>query len=235
LFQCGNNSPALFDDQVNVNVRNRIDIQKFVIDFLTSPDFFPGFSSSITAFPPTDPEVMNAAEDLFQELQQVLPHDKEEPIEEWPAYPFLQLEIPLQQAEQIRQVKAESTQVRNETIQEACLISAADKYCEQLFGVPSFEKCTSLKNLVAMWQEAYPDSKSRWVEGLCSQILAGIKWKFPAPTWELMQSLSGFWCAPVLNRVRKIPSQQCLQFDIYFYKFNVDGNKQSFEIAMPSS
>jgi hypothetical protein len=47
-------------------------------------------------------------------------------------------------------------------------------------------------------------------------------WKFPMSVWELMQGLSDdTWYAPVLNRVRKIPSRQIMQFHIYFYKFNI--------------
>lgn len=165
----------------------------------------------------------------------MLPPEKEELSEEWPAYPFLQLELTLQQAERVSRAWVEQAiQNAHEIIQSECLISVADQYCEQLFGVPSFERGTSLKDLVAMWREACPNSQSQWVEALCSQILAGVRWKFPAPVWKLLQSPSGVWCAPILNRVRKMPSQQCMQFDIYFYKFNIDGQKQIVEIGVPN-
>ncbi|MBD1860077.1 MULTISPECIES: hypothetical protein [Trichocoleus] len=223
LFQCSGSSHNLFHDQVNINVRSLVDIQRFTNEFLTSSDFFPDRSDCVTDFHPNGQEVIAAAARFFQDMQQVLPPEREELSEEWPAYPFLQLEITLQQAKQVCQAWEEQTiQDVNEIIQNNCLISESDKYCEQLFNVPSFERGSKLNDLITLWREAYPHSQSQWVEGLCSQILAGVRWQFPRPVWRLMQTPNGAWCAPMLNRVRRIPSQQCMQFDIYFYKFIKD-------------
>lgn len=234
LFQCLDSSPALFNDQVNVNVFNLEDVRKFTNDFLTSPDFFPTLSAPVTDFQSHSQEVMNAAENFFKELKQSLPPAQEELVEEWPAYPFLQLQIPLQQAEQVsKEWEAKAIQDAYEIIKSECEIITVDKYCEQLFGVPSFERGSRLKDLVAIWQEACPHSQSQWVDALCDQILAGVRWKFPKSEWKLLQSPSGIWCAPMLNRVRRI-GKQCMQFDIYFYKFAIDAQKQVVEIAVPN-
>jgi hypothetical protein len=39
------------------------------------------------------------------------------------------------------------------------------------------------------------------------------------------------WYAPMLNRVRKIHSQQCIQFDLHFHKFDIRSG--SVEIDVP--
>ena len=41
------------------------------------------------------------------------------------------------------------------------------------------------------------------------------------------------WYAPVLNRIRRIPSNQCMQFDIFFYKFDVDAEKNIIQVQVP--
>lgn len=223
LFDCTDKSPSLFAEQVNVNVRNAADVQKFAKEFLTAPDFFPGFEGPVTEFTPNGPEVINAAADFSEEIEPFLPPAKVDPTDEWPAYPFLQFELGLQTVEEIRAAENEAKhEAARELILSGCLISASDKYCEQLFGVPSFEKNTSFAHLVERWRKRYPQAPTRWVDALCNQILAGAMWELPPRNWELMQGFNDVArYAPVLNRIRKIPSSQCMQFDIYFYRLDV--------------
>lgn len=236
LFQCTGSSPALFAEQVNVNVRNFVDIQKLTDEFLTAPDFFPGLGGPITAFQPHGQEVASAAADFSQKLQPVLPPEKEDPSVEWPAFPFLQFELGFQDVGYILKAEPKDRpKVACEIIQKGCVISTADKYGEQLFGMPNFPSGMSLKELADSWREKYPNSQPKWIEALCSQIMEGAMWRFPRPVWQLMQGLNDdSWYAPVLNRVRKIPSQQCMQFDVYFYKFDVDSQKKSVDINLPT-
>jgi hypothetical protein len=217
LFQCANTSPLVFADQVNVNARNLVDIQKFTNEFLTAPDFFPGSDEPITKFLPNGQEVASAAADLFQKLTPVLPI--EEPPIEWPAYPFLQFELELGYANSIRNLIAED---RSKLVQQECFIVGADKHCEQLFGVPSFPSGMTFKQLADNWTAKHSESQSRWVEALSIQISAGAMWEFPPTIWEYMQGFgNGASYAPVLTRVRKMPGRGCMQFDVYFYKFDV--------------
>jgi hypothetical protein len=236
LFQCTKSAPTLFADQVNVNVHNLVDIQKFVDEFLTSPDFFPEFSGPITEFTPHGQEVASAAADLSQKLLPLLPPEKEDPSTEWPAYPFLQLELCFDALDRICNADDDQRAAIAQTIiLEESVVSSSDKFCEQLFGFPSFERGTKLKRLTNKWKEKYPNSKSRWVESLCNQVRAGVMWEFPTSEWELMQGFNdSAWRAPVLNRVRKIPTQKCMQFDIYFYKFDVDPQTKSLNVVIPA-
>jgi hypothetical protein len=233
VFQCTAHSPALFAEQVNVNIRNLVDVQKFTDEFLTAPDFFPGLEGPITKFQPHGKEVASAAAEFCQKLHPLLPPEKEDPSVEWPAYPFLQFELSLQDVERIQKVEAEArSELARDIIQKCSLVSGADRFGEQLFGVPSFPAGTNLSHLMIRWREKYPNTNSKWVEALCDQIMDGALWRFPALVCELMQGLNdSTWYAPVLNRVRKIPSRQCMQFDIYFYrraaKVSGTGNNRS--------
>lgn len=235
LFQCTADAPALFAEQVNVNVRILADIQKFTNEFLTDPTFFPELSAPLTLFPTNGQEVANAAAEFYQKLQPVLPPEKEDPSVEWPAFPFLRLELGLQDVDVIAKAgPKDRARVAAEVIPNKCLVSTSDKYLDQLFGMPSVPSSMSLQQLIDTWRERYPDSQSKWVEALSGQITDGALWKFPRVTWELMQGLNDeSWYAPVLNHVRKIPTRQCMQFDVYFYKFNVDPQKKSVAVNLP--
>lgn len=233
LFQCAGNSPAVFNEQVNVDMRALVDIQKFTSEFLTSSDFFPGATGPITKFKSNGREVASAATDLFQKLEPVLPPEKIDPSTEWPAYPFLQLELGFQHIDQIRKLDPKQ---RNEIIKKECLISATDKYCEQLFGVLSFSSDMTFKQLADSWLQKFPHSQSKWIQALCNQVSAGATWNFPTTSWDIMQGFNdNIWRAPVLTRVRKIPSRQCTQFDIYFFKFDLDAIDNSINIPIPTS
>ncbi len=237
VFQCGSSIPPLFTGQVNVNVRKLADIQNFTNDFMTSPDFFSGSIKPITGYSPNSKAVIDAASNFFETLKPVLPPEKESSLEEWPAYPFLQLELNLQKVDELtKNSENESLQNSHEIVLNESVVSDSDKYCSQLFNAMQLSHGTSLKNLVRMWKTNFPESKSKWAETLCNQIIAGSMWNFPSPVWELMEGMGigNVWFAPMVNRVRKIPSRQCMQFDIYFYKFNINNQSNQIVINPPS-
>ncbi len=218
LFQCSSSAPALFADQVNVNARNAVDIQKFVDDFLTSKDFFPEWGKTVTDFQSHGQEVASAAADLCQKLQPVLPVAFKNAID-WPAYPFLQIELSLEQVKLIQDAKPEERlKVAQSIILKEGTIIDADKFCEQLFGMPSFPTDIKLGDLIENWKSSAV-ADTNWVDALCSQITDGAMWKFPKPVLGIMQGVNDQnWYAPQLIRVRKISVRNCMQFDVYFLK-----------------
>lgn len=218
LFQCYSSAPALFSDQVNVNARSAVDIQKFVDDFLTSKDFFPDYDTAITEFQSHGQEVASFAADFFQKLQSVIPVILKNAID-WPAYPFLQIELSLEQVALVQAAKPEARlKVAQSIILKEGTIINADKYCEQLFGMPSFPPDIKLGDLIENWKSSEV-ADTNWVDALCSQITDGAMWKFPKPVLGIMQGVNDQnWYAPQLIRVRKISVLNCMQFDVYFLK-----------------
>ncbi|MDQ6812642.1 MAG: hypothetical protein M3040_02710, partial [Bacteroidota bacterium] len=235
LFNCNASSPGIFADQVSVNLRNLVDIQKFTNDFLTSPDFFPGYNRAITNFQKNGSEVASSAADFCQKLQEVLPVPPPAYSVDWPTFPFLQLQLNSKEVEAITKAKPiERLQIASELILRESKITAADKYCEQLFGMPNFAPDMPFSKLVDSWKETFANSQSKWVESLCTQVTDGAMWKFPKPVVGMMQGLTDDnWYSPILIRVRKIPSDGNMQFDIYFYRFMVDQQKKAVEIPLP--
>ncbi|HSH61796.1 MAG TPA: hypothetical protein VK988_19555 [Acidimicrobiales bacterium] len=235
LFQCSGTSPSLFADQVRVDIRNLVDIQKFTNEFLTSPGFFPDYGQAITGFMPNSTEVLEAAQEFYDRLQAVAPPAAEGP-EEWPAYPYFQLKL---SAEQVRQVceapslhRARRTQ---EILASEAMVSEADTEAARLFGLRGVIRETPFSKLLANWTERYPESDASWVGALSSQIAAAAQGQFPTQTWQLLRSVDpndGTWYGPALIRVRDIPRERCMQFEVYLCKFSVDADDR-VNVAVP--
>jgi len=235
VFQCGNRAPAVFADQVRVNIRNLVDIQKFAKEFLTSSDFFPGVKERIApGFDENGPEVLEAAQQLYDDLQRLLPDLDEPTIEEWPAFPFIQLQISLDQVQRICDMKPdERIKLGSGIVLQHCWISDADRFAEQLFGFPNFPKELTLQKLVDKWKLDNPECRSKWIMALCNQVIDGAQWAFPKIIWELFPQIdTRVWYAPMLTRVRR--SKSFMQFDIYFYKFYLDTEEGHVEVGVPS-
>jgi hypothetical protein len=236
LFRCCDAVPSLFAGQVNVNARELVDIQKFTNQLLTAPDFFSDYGGPVTQHQPNSQGVAAAAADFYQKLQLLLPPLIPASHEEWPVYPFLQLQLDMKHIEAIKNA-APSDRLRNalDLIQKECLVTGYDKEAERLFNSPSFDKGMKFEALVTAWMEKDEkrDSHSRWVESLCRQVTEGARWRFPPLVWELMQGINGdTWYAPILTRVRRVPNQR-MQFDIYFFKFEVDEEKKCAKVGIP--
>jgi TIR domain len=237
LFRCCNDEPALFAGQVNVNVRDPDSILKFTKQFLPDRDFFPSRADAITDHASASGAVTQAAEQLFKTLLPLLP-----PLsptqEEWPAHPFLRLQLDRHNVETIKKAKGPGgLKKANALILDQGVVNGYDKYAEQLFNSPGFEKGMTLASLVRMWSESNTsrDSGSRWVDSLCNQVAAGARWRFPPSNWELMQAVDGrTWHAPMVTRVRRLPDHH-MEFDIYFFKFDVDDAHTRAKIGHPDA
>ena len=225
LFQCAGEAPALFADQVRVDITNSGDIQRFTNEFLTSKRFFPGHGVAMSRFRENDQQVMDAAKRLFDELDKVKPRPREL-VEEWPAFPFLRLELRLDHVDTICKANNRTrNQVATKIIKRECLVSEGDKEVGQLFGVPIISKGMVFQKLLDKWARKNVRSNSKWIDALYGQIMDGAQWDFPRLAWEFMPGPDGNTVyAPMLTRVRRIPGE-CMQFDIYFYKFYSTGKK----------
>lgn len=222
VFQCAGVVPVMFTEQVNVNARKLEDIQRFTNEFLTSPAFLPGFGGPITDFASNSAEVARAAAQLFEKLSEpgVLPAAEVDPNNEWPAYPYIQFELSESEANSVRAQFKKRRQLGIKAVEANCLVVKSDKYAEQLFGAPSFPAGTTLTDLKGMWRNKYPKLKAAWVQDISTQICDGVMWRFPKASWKLMRGPNDDMSyAPVLNYVRRNPSQQSMQFDVYFYRF----------------
>lgn len=236
LFRCGEAVPALFEGQVSVNVRNRDDVEKFVDELLTARDFFPGHGRAITQHERRSRNVAALAEQLWNSLQACIPRSGRV-VEEWPAYPFLQLQLDMVHVDAIRAASAaDRYRIAAALLLREAFVTDYDKFTGRLFNSPAFDKGMKLETLAQIWSEKEDrrDAGSQWIESLCRQMTEGARWQFPPPSWELMQGVDDDrWYAPMVTRVRRVPDQY-IQFDIYFFRFEMDEAQQRPDIGTPA-
>jgi TIR domain len=125
VFQCADQFPMVFSDQVRVGVRNEQDIEKFVNDLLTETDYFPKLGGAVTDFSASTEPVQEAANELYRVLQDVLPAP-DDAGEEWPAYPQLTIELTDEQMERMRKAEGSAEQrlgVARQVIVEGALVT----------------------------------------------------------------------------------------------------------------
>lgn len=236
VFQCADQFPMVFADQVRVGVRNEQDIEKFVDDLLTEPAYFPKLGRAVTDFNAGTDPVQEAAHELYIDLQNVLPAP-DGVGEEWPAYPQLTMELTDEQMERIRKAEGSPEQrlgVARQIVVEQALVTAGDGQVGRIFSARGFPRNASMpgmpmRALVSSWAANSPTPASRWVDGMCSQVMATAHDQYPTPRWELMRGadrLDWTWYGPTVRYIKKIPRRKCTEIDVVFCKFELDDNKR---------
>ena len=168
LFQCGDSAPSLFDGQLGVNARNKISVQGFVTQFMTSPDFLPNACVPLTGFHKTDPQVQHAANKFFDDLKAVIP---EGPVVEWPAHPYVQLQLSKKYTKTIVDAPtAERQAISRKIVLSDATVSDSDKYLQALFGKAGLDNGVTLQQLYETWKAVYPKRSEAWIDALVERI-----------------------------------------------------------------
>jgi hypothetical protein len=219
VFQCADSSPDLFAGQLHVDARENADIERFARQFMTDPEFLPRRNEPVTGYPATDPRVTMAANKLFEDLKAVLPQGA---AEEWPAHPFIQFHLSSTALKRISETEpTQRGNVAKQTVRNQATVGDADKVAESLFGMADFEPGLTLDRLFEIWRAAHPNDSDAWLDGLADQIGRAAQWQSPTLKWIAMPASGERLYAPVVTRVRKVPSTGVLEFDVYWYPFNV--------------
>lgn len=241
VFQCGDHAPPVFADQLRVDVRKEVDIEKFVTDLLTDKAYFPKLGGAVTKLGAGTDPVREAARDLHARLQALV--DESDSVDEWPPYPQMTLELSDENTERIRTAEGPSEErlaAAREIVVEAGLVIGGDSQVGRIFGVPGFPRTpvvpgVPLRQLVASWKNDTATPASRWVEGLCAQVAAAVRGQFPTPRWELMRGVDDLdmtWYGPVLRYYKHISRRRCTELDVVFCKYQLDAEGRP-KIGLP--
>jgi hypothetical protein len=236
VFQCADQFPRVFADQVRVGVRNEQDIERFVNDLLTEPAYFPQLGRAATDFDAGTESVQEAAHELYRALQDVLPAP-DGVGEEWPLYPQLTMELSDEQMERISEVEGSEEHrlgvVRKVVVEEA-LVTGGDGQVGRIFSARGFPRNASMpgmpmRALISSWEANSPTPASQWVDGMCSQLIAAAHDQFPIPRWELMRGADRndwTWYGPIVRYIKEIPRRKCTEIDVVFCRFELDDDKR---------
>ncbi len=136
VFQCSSSAPELFAGQVHVDTRQSTSVEKFVRQFMTDPEFLPPGHEPITGYERNDPKVAAVATRFLDDLRAVLP---EGGIEEWPAHPYVQLQLAAATAKRIADAVPEE---RRSAIRTEATVSECDREATSLLGWQGSGRCS---------------------------------------------------------------------------------------------
>ena len=234
VFQCADQFPSVFTDQLRVGLRNEDDIEKFVTALLTDPTYFPKLGRPVWEFGAGTGPVKDATHDLHVKLQEVLPSGPDA-AEEWPPYPQLTLALTDGQIDRIRQAvgtAAERLAATKQLVADEAVVIGGDNQVGRIFSVRGFPRTPSMppismRDLISSWESSSPTPTSRWLDSMCVQIMAVARDQFPTLRWELMRGadqMDETWYGPMVRYIKKVPRVKTTEIDVVFCKFQLDDN-----------
>lgn len=237
VFTSGEAAPPQLADRVHVKIRDRTDVQRFTNLFLTDPGFFPGFDNPIApGFQKNGSDVLAAAKSLSDDLDKI-PDAHEESVQDWLAYPFLQLEVSPEERDKLcaEGGPKDRLSLAREVVRSA-RITDSDSEGARIFGRRSdMDADTRFGALIASWSEMYGTAMPPWVDVIAEQMRDGARWSWPRLRWVLMRSMErdeGRLYGPVVMRVRRWPDHR-MQFDVAFYPFELARDTGELKLEMP--
>jgi hypothetical protein len=218
VFQCGEDVPSPFQDLTRVNVRKFDDIKRFTDQLLRDDRLFPSLKGAV-APNLKDAHLDTAAKELYSRLVEIVPKDDDGLVEEWPAWPYVRIELPRTEVDRIEQAtEAERLKLAHQIVRGHAVVIDHDARAAQLFGRAGFARSMKFEDLLNLWKEKYPDAERTWFDSCCEQIMNGARREFPVIRWTPMKAVSGDGeFTPVLSRVRRVPFAGAVHFDIFFY------------------
>jgi len=223
VFQCGRDAPTPFADQLRVDVRKLDDLRKFAKAFFTDPTFFP---SATSALAPTFSESQwdRAAHELHEALAApgVLPPAEEQPVEDVPAWPLLRLQVASGSIDAVTGGTSSQAHAACERLLlEEAMIIDSDNRAPLLFGMKSLPANMRFGTLVDTSVRRSPGAKPAWLRSCVAQVLCIAERRLDDIRWESLKEADGDRSyTPIVTRMRRIPSEGRVQFDLYFFELS---------------
>jgi hypothetical protein len=215
VLQCGADVPSSFQDVLRANPRNVEDLKRLVDQLLRDPKLFSG-----GAIAPDfkDALVESLARDLHARLAQVLPPAPDSQAEQWPAWPYLRLELPRSEADNVEKaIESDRARIAPKIVSDHAIVVGSDPRAAYLFGKQSLPGKVKFSELLATWKDTYPDADAAWFDSCCEQIMICALRGFPVIGWATMREIGGDSCyTPIVTRARRLPFAGTVQFDLYF-------------------
>jgi len=221
VFQCGNDVPTPFVSDLRVDVRNPEHIRRFTKQLLKDP--LPSRTEALAPDIATE-TLETAALELFGNLEKVLP-DIHDPVVEWPAWPFLRVELPQTEVKKLEKLeianRTERMKLSQEIVTQHAIVVKSDARVAQLFGLANLKDKLEFRELLQLWKEKFPTVDPTWFDSCCEQIRVGARMGFPVIHRTPMKAVGvDSEYTPVLSRVRRIPFGGSVHFDLYFYNLS---------------
>ncbi len=221
VFQCGSEAPAPFKDQLRVNVRSAADIKKFANELLKGTSYFPSLKGASLDPDMYEETVTDASAELFEKLSKVLPKDLPGAIEEWPAWPYLKIQLSLDELDAIKNAtSSQRKEVGREALKQNAVIVNDGQDIASVFGLTDIKQM-KFAEVFKQWKESFPNEDDTWFNSCCDQMVTASQKRLPAIDMASFRGVKdGTQYTPILSRVKKLSFANAIQFDLYLYNLN---------------
>jgi hypothetical protein len=221
VLQCGADVPSPFQDVLRANARNAEDLKRLIDQLLRDPKLFPSAGDAI-APALKDSLVESLATDLHARLAQVLPSLDDSQAEQWPAWPYLRLEMPRSEAYKVEHAsESEGARIALKIVSDHAIVIRSDARAAHLFGKQSLPGQAKFRELLTVWKDTYPDADATWFDSCCQQVIVCARRGFPVIGWAPMREIGGdSTYTPVVTRAQRLPFAGTVQFDLYFFNLS---------------
>ena len=224
VFQCGLDIPSPFQDVLRVNPRKRDDVKRFVLQLLREPELF---SKTKAVLPDlSDADIEDLATELHTRFNDkdkaILPQLDDGQGEQWPAWPYLRVELPRSEADKIVQAsELESLKLSGQIVSDHAVVVRYEPRAAQLFGKQSLPARIKFRELFNAWKEKYPNGDASWFDSCAEQMMVCARRGFPVISTASMREVGGDASfTPVVARVQRQPFSGTVQFDFYFFNLS---------------
>lgn len=232
VLQCARDRPRPFSGRVNVELGRDKSVYDFVRDFLKRPGFFHGREALTPHFEKDD--IKKAAEDFMARVRPTLPDFEWQGSKEWPALPFLRLEMPLDEADRIEGAEAgERVGLCREALEQFCIVRMIDWVAASIFGFAQVANERPFAHLLKRWREKTTVGDDVWLDIMAYQISEAICDQFPPFDWKIMVAANRKLYVPTISWVRRMTADQCMQFDFYFLPMEQTPDDDAIRLQIP--
>jgi hypothetical protein len=210
VLQCLRDKPKVFQSGLNVLAWHKDSLITLAYRFRDA-DFFPGRDGPVTGL--KDTELRDRAEQLYEDLHDVIPVT---PTENWSAWPFLRLKLSRELVDKLSLANNQSPEARHKVLGDA-LVTVCSSGLPQLFGRAEVAANTPFAELIQEWTCTYPERTRDWLDVISRQILAAAKKRRPRiDKWDHFREVEGdSEFAPCVGRIKS--DQFEMHFDCYFF------------------
>ena len=234
VLQCARDLPRPFSDKVNVELHSDESVHDFVRDFLTLPGFFRDEDAIAPHFEKTDIE--QAAEAFMTSVRPTQPDfEWQGGSGEWPALPFLCLEMPLEKAYCIESAEPPEKQVQlcREALEKSCIVRQIDWVAASIFGFAQVTNERPFALYLKRWREETSVANDDWLSIMARQMAKAICGGWPPYEWKIMAAANRKLYFPTISWFRRMPFDQCIQFDFYFLPMEQAPEDDAIRLDIP--
>jgi hypothetical protein len=228
VFQCTSDEPTVFQNELRIDVRSLIEIQRFVETFHKQADFIPGNENSNGLYPDISDEIMlKRSERFFGELNEVVPPGTFSSRHMWD---FIRLRL---DSSNVTNIENEGNKEKKLLIIKEHLEILEPKYptvggsvdtAIKQFGFVGYTKELKMHSIIDRWIEEDSTGNDAWVYNIYEAIYQSLTNSQSVPLGNIMKSVRinvDWWFLPVITRMRSY-SDNSREFDLYLVQVEYD-------------